>query len=123
MLTVCKRFTFEASHFLPNYPGNCANLHGHSYQLFVEVEGRREGMPEPSYSGMVIDFGELKKTVEDVVISQVDHAHLNDCISVVSTAENLVAWIRDRLLPWYGMGLVRICLYETEDSYAEWRRD
>jgi len=121
MLTVCKRFTFEAAHLLPGYAGACVRRHGHSYKLFVEVE-QRSGMPEPTYPGMVIDFGELKRIVKKVIISIVDHCDLNSIVQV-PTAENLVVWIRNQLLPHFGMGLVRIRLYETEDSYAEWKRD
>ena len=35
---VRRRFEFEAAHELPNHPGKCKNLHGHSYKLFVTVE-------------------------------------------------------------------------------------
>jgi len=121
MLTVCKRFTFEAAHSLPDYPGSCADRHGHSYKLFIEVRGGTDECLE-SYPGMVIDFRELTRIVKKEVLSVVDHCDLNDIVAI-STAENLVEWIRDWLLPYFNESLVRIRLYETEDSYAEWRRD
>ena len=36
-IEVTKIFRFESAHNLPNYEGDCANLHGHSYKLEVTV--------------------------------------------------------------------------------------
>ena len=38
-MRVRRRFRFEAAHELPRHPGKCRKLHGHSYELFVVVEG------------------------------------------------------------------------------------
>ena len=62
LLRLTKRFTFEMAHALPSYSGKCHNIHGHSYKLFVTVEGE-PSLAEGSPTGMVIDFGDLKKEV------------------------------------------------------------
>ena len=36
-MRVRRRFGFEAAHRLPNHPGKCRELHGHSYVLVVTV--------------------------------------------------------------------------------------
>lgn len=139
-ITVVKEFSFAASHFLPNHPGKCQNLHGHTYKLQVGVRGKVD--PE---TGMVVDFGKLKDLVEKTIIEKLDHAYLNEMgwrekddadeilqgfPSGLPTAELMTEWIV-RVLGGYLMteweDLVKLCfvrLYENPISpiaYAEWR--
>jgi len=120
-MRVCKVFSFDAAHRLPNYEGKCANLHGHRWVLEVEVSGR------VGEDGMVVDFAKLKKTVNELVIDKLDHSYLNDIVEN-PTCENLLELIREILsepLSYvsYFDSLERLRLYETPDSFAEWRRD
>ena len=103
-----KEYGFEAAHFIYNHPGKCRNLHGHSYKLFVSLEGQVQ--PE---TGMIIDFDDLSKVVQKV-IQQLDHRFLNDLIPL-STAENISAWIWDQLKPELP-GLCQLELFETADN-------
>lgn len=114
-IKVCKRFTFEAAHYLPNYDGPCKNLHGHSFKLLVEVKGHIN--PE---TGMVIDFKELKKIVDESIISMLDHSDLNQLLSN-PTAEYMVYYIWTVIRPTLprGVTLSKVRLYETEGSYVE----
>lgn len=68
-LLLTKKFTFEMAHALDGYNGKCANLHGHSYHLEVTIEGS-----ELNPDGMAIDFGSIKQTVQQAIISRFDHA-------------------------------------------------
>jgi len=72
-MIVGKEFTFDAAHFLPNYEGKCANMHGHTYRLRVEVKGHLD-----VETAMVVDFGDLKRVVKKAVIDEYDHTLLND---------------------------------------------
>ena len=74
-MKVRRRFRFEAAHRLPEHPGKCRELHGHSYELVVNMEGPIE---EPS--GMVIDFSDLKQIVRERVVQRLDHRNVNDII-------------------------------------------
>ena len=38
-LRLTKAFGFEMAHALTGYDGKCCNIHGHSYKLFVTIEG------------------------------------------------------------------------------------
>ena len=72
-IRITKEFRFEMAHLLWNYDGLCKNIHGHSYILNVTVIG------EPASNncrnaGMVIDFAELKKIVNEEIINQFDHS-------------------------------------------------
>ena len=104
-----KEYGFEAAHFIYNHPGKCRNLHGHSYKLFVSLEGQVN--PE---TGMIIDFDDLSKIVREKVIFPLDHRFLNDLIPL-STAENISAWIWGQLKPDLP-GLVQLELFETTDN-------
>lgn len=39
VLRITKQLSFEMAHALLGYDGKCQNIHGHSYKLFVTVEG------------------------------------------------------------------------------------
>lgn len=122
MLTVTKLFEFEAAHQLPNHKGKCKNLHGHSYKLEVEVASDT-GV---NASGMIMDFGDLKKLVGGLIESKLDHMYLNESLNMeYPTAENMILSIAHLLStrikkPFV---VVRARLWETSTSYAEWRRE
>ena len=124
MLTLTRRFTFEACHHLPFYDGACHRLHGHSYKMEVTVTGDVITDTKNPKCGMIIDFKDLNKLVNDVIISKYDHQDLNQFFSN-PTAEIMVAIISHSImdnLP-EGVDLVSVKLWETEDSYAEYSLD
>lgn len=135
---ITKEFRFEMSHLLWNYDGLCKNIHGHSYILFVTVMGDIITDTNNPKLGMVIDFGDLKKIVNQQIVSQMDHAVAiyekggheeirNLTERVVSlpyqpTCENMVVDFAQRIsnhLP-VGVSLFSIKLHETATSFAEW---
>ena len=113
-MEVFKRFTFEAAHRLPNHPGKCRELHGHSYVLVVAVD--RAVDPD---SGMAIDFGDLKAIVKREVVSRLDHRYVNDLMDN-PTAEVMAVWIWQRLAG-HLEGLAEIELHETENCSVVYR--
>ncbi|MGB9696344.1 MAG: 6-pyruvoyl trahydropterin synthase family protein [Ignavibacteria bacterium] len=68
-MKIAKEYRWEMGHRLPNHPGLCKNVHGHSYRMVVELEG------EVNENGMVIDFYELGKIVKPIV-EMFDHSFL-----------------------------------------------
>lgn len=64
--------TFAAAHFLRDFDGPCAKLHGHNYRVLVFVRGETLNS-----LGMVADFSDLKAALAQV-IEPLDHACLND---------------------------------------------
>ncbi|MBL0335454.1 MAG: 6-carboxytetrahydropterin synthase [Chitinophagaceae bacterium] len=142
MLSVTKIFRFEMAHALNGYQGPCRFIHGHSYELHVSicpVHTSHEYIPAP---GILYDFKELKKLVQETVISRLDH-HLvlsaeymekekpqqteenRFIMDAEPSAENLLLWIRHNLLIILpaSIKLHALRLYETKDSYAEWRSE
>jgi 6-pyruvoyltetrahydropterin/6-carboxytetrahydropterin synthase len=117
MLTVTKRFKFDAAHQLKGYEGDCGNVHGHTYTVDVTFYQPRDR--HPGYQGMVIDFKDIKLLVNPI-IEQLDHALINDFIAP-PTAENIVIHIVHRILKTsIGDGLYRVRVWEGLDSYAEY---
>jgi 6-pyruvoyltetrahydropterin/6-carboxytetrahydropterin synthase len=143
-IRVTKEFRFEMAHALWNYDGKCKNLHGHSYILNVTVIGEPVSDPLNSKCGMVIDFGDLKKIVNDAITDKMDHSvvfnkeapteqllstpEMFDRRHVVKfqpTCENLVVDFAEKLqkcLP-PSVYLHSLRLYETAGSFAEWFAD
>jgi 6-pyruvoyltetrahydropterin/6-carboxytetrahydropterin synthase len=141
VIRITKEFNFEAAHALHNYDGKCRNLHGHSYKLFVTVKGTPiEDINHPKL-GMVMDFGELKKIINTLIIQKFDHTVILNGYSQISnpifgheifenkiltpyqpTCENMAADFAGGIkanLP-SQIELVSVRLYETNTSYAEW---
>jgi 6-pyruvoyltetrahydropterin/6-carboxytetrahydropterin synthase len=88
--------------------------HGHTYGLDVTVEGGID--PE---SGYLMDFGLLKRAVEDSVVRRLDRRHLNFDVDFLAginpTAENIAVAIWRQLSPRVAPAkLVRVTLHETE---------
>lgn len=85
---------FEAAHFLRNYPGKCARLHGHSWTIVAVVQGRELNELE-----ILIDFKDLKSELNKI-LDEFDHRYLNELPPFTEkspTAENLAREIFDRL--------------------------
>ena len=119
MISVTKRFRFEAAHNLPEYPGDCAKIHGHSYVLDITFEAPYDHDYQPPIKGMVIDFKDIKEHVGPIV-DKLDHTMLND-IFPIPTAERMVKWLVNEIQQTpVGTGLIRVRLWETADSYATW---
>lgn len=141
MIRVTKIFNFEMAHALWNYNGPCKNIHGHSYKLHVTVSGNPESDPENIKFGMVIDFGDLKRIVQENIIDRFDHSvvvskkaphnfmqnidQMFDKYEITDyqpTCENMVihfAEIISDKLP-VNVSLHNLRLFETENSYADW---
>jgi 6-pyruvoyltetrahydropterin/6-carboxytetrahydropterin synthase len=80
--------TIDSSHVIPNHPGKCARLHGHTYRFQVWLSG-----PVDETTGMLVDFFDVKREIDAW-----DHRHLNDEVAFVPTAELLAAEMRRRIL-------------------------
>ncbi|TDI70837.1 MAG: 6-carboxytetrahydropterin synthase [Bacteroidetes bacterium] len=139
-MKIAKRFRWEGAHRLPWHDGLCKNLHGHSYTMFVEVEG------EPDERGLLMDFKDLKMCLTELVDAW-DHGTIidqndSDLLDVMqskswkhyvipydTTAENMCIYAADYLIEHSGQVLldhhihtVRVRISETETCYAEAER-
>jgi 6-pyruvoyltetrahydropterin/6-carboxytetrahydropterin synthase len=140
MISITKIFHFETAHAIYNYNGACKNIHGHSYQLYVTVKCVNEtGNDFIPGQGFVIDFKDLKKQVSEIINEIFDHkmllsrqfleAHpeLSGFTNLIiwetePTVENILIFLSQKLKNKFpqNTNLVRLKLFETKDSFAEW---
>ena len=97
---------------LPNHPGKCSRLHGHSYRLDVALEGPLQA--DGPAAGMVEDFEVVSRVVKAAVIAELDHRSLNELIEN-PTAENIVRWVWERLAAELPL-LTELTLWETRKA-------
>jgi 6-pyruvoyltetrahydropterin/6-carboxytetrahydropterin synthase len=114
---VIKTFRFEAAHRLPNVPAGhkCRNLHGHSYRVDVHVAG-----PVGERTGWVIDFGDIKRTVEPI-LAELDHRCLNELPGLENpTSERIAKHLYDKIAPMLP-GLSAVTVWESDTSRCTYR--
>lgn len=120
-MKVTREFSFSAAHHLTDYKGKCEHPHGHTYRLAVTVEGPIQK------NGLVLDFVELKKVVNEKVLEFLDHSDLNDAFPNPS-AENVVVWIWEKLnnigeLTGTKTKLVELKLWEGDNTFVTYEGD
>lgn len=95
-MEIYREFKFDAAHRLPNLPDGhrCANLHGHTFAVFVHIEGK-----VGNDTGWVKDYGEIKSVCAPV-IDMLDHRYLNDIAGLENpTSERIAQWLWKRIKP------------------------
>ncbi len=107
------RDKFSAAHFLREYKGKCEKIHGHTFQVEVELEVR-----ELDAAGIGVDFTEIKRLLADVLP---DHALLNDLFPFNPSAENLARHFYEALRPRLPVSAVTV--WESEDASATYAED
>ena len=84
--------TFDAAHYLENYDGDCARMHGHTYRVQICVAG--ETLDQKF--GMLMDFKEMKKALNQL-IAKLDHQVLNEVLDFNTTAELIAKYFYDQV--------------------------
>jgi len=140
-MRVSKTVTFDMAHRITNHKGKCQNLHGHTYRIEVVLEGGLVNQKDASDLGMVMDFGMLKKIVDDSIVNKYDHSTMiwsDDKLLIPmfkklakkgmnvhfvdfpTTAENMSIYFFYEIahrLP-QGVKLVEVNVWETPNAYA-----
>jgi 6-pyruvoyltetrahydropterin/6-carboxytetrahydropterin synthase len=129
MFKVSREIDFCYGHRLLNYPGKCRHLHGHNGRATITIEAS-----DLDGRGMVVDFSEIKGTVNRWVDENLDHRmilHRDDpavpvlrqlgepmfLIDVNPTAENIAKLIFDYAVE-QGFPVVEVRLWETPHCCA-----
>ena len=56
------------AHAIDGYPGACKNIHGHSYELHVQVNSGNQSNEYIEGIGLAIDFKDIKNIVKNHII-------------------------------------------------------
>ncbi|HOM64902.1 MAG TPA: 6-carboxytetrahydropterin synthase [Ignavibacteriales bacterium] len=132
-MKIAKSFKWEMGHRLSFHKDKCANIHGHSYVLEVEMKG------DILQDGMVLDYY-LFNVIIKPLINELDHScalHKDDTEFIeffkkmnmklfimdnYPTAENLAIYIlnyiKNKDLP-KNIKKIKVKVKETENTYAE----
>lgn len=132
MYRVTREFDFCYGHRLLNYEGKCRHLHGHNGRAVITLEA--ETLDE---RGMLVDFTDIKTTVQRWVDENLDHNLLlcrDDPILPVlqargervfvmdrnPTAENIARLIFEQGKI-AGLPIIDVRLWETERCHASYQ--
>lgn len=149
MFRISKEIQFDAGHRVPDHSSKCKNPHGHRYRVVAHLESEAL-MEDGSETGMVKDFGFLKRLLTTHVHDYLDHGFIvykgdlpmltmfdhqwgDKQYSImwkiiefpyVPTAENIARWVYERLDHYIGnqpnFELVKVEVWETPTSMAEY---
>ena len=134
MYSVTKRIEFCYGHRLLDYDGICQHPHGHNAVAEIEVGAR-----ELDSRNMVCDFGDIKRIVKAWIDKELDHKmllrHDDPLVKPLQqlgepmflldsnpTVERLARLIYD-FTSQQGFPVVRVTLWETPTSFAEYREE
>lgn len=144
-ITITRKFAFDAAHRVMRHESKCATLHGHRYDIEVEVEAVSG---ELDSVGRVVDFGELKQKIGGWIDDNLDHTTIigPDDRGLIDfcwnehtehgkrrpfvlfqgqgepTAENIAAMLGHRVQMIVGLAfkVVRVTVWETPNCEATW---
>jgi 6-pyruvoyltetrahydropterin/6-carboxytetrahydropterin synthase len=111
ILTVRDRF--HAAHYLKEYKGKCEKMHGHTFQVEVQVEVNRLDR-----TGIGIDFNVIKEKLNEVLP---DHTLLNEVFDFNPSAENLSRHFFLELKKYFPVKSVTV--WESTDASATYSED
>ena len=98
---------------------NNPNSHGHNYLLYVTLQGE----PDPR-TGTLEDFPKFDQMIKEQVSNRYDHHYLDQDFEEfkekVSTAENILVIVWERLFPFLSSHLYQLKLIETRDNHFEY---
>ena len=127
MYTLSTEAAFDAAHFLTNYVGKCANIHGHRWRVVANISGELN-------NGMVVDFGVIKKdlkelcdyfdhsfivennSIDEALLKMLEEKFLIRIVNFRTTAENFSKYFYDELSKKYEV--VSVEVYETPNNKA-----
>ena len=137
MYKITANESFDSAHFLRDYDGKCANIHGHRWKVLITA-GAEELSSHPQTRGMVTDFGDLKRDLREET-EALDHRLIiekdslrkktldalteeNFLITQVDfrpTAENFAKYFYDRMTE-KGYPVLESTVYETPNNCASY---
>ena len=140
MQQVTRRMEFAAAHRLQHHPGLCRNVHGHTYGVEMMVAG------DVGHDGMIADFHLLNNVMATEIAKNWDHALIlesSDPLATVMegcgdlrvmrlgsapTAEVFakalgLAFVCGFVALNLPVRVVRVRVFETLNSWADWCND
>ena len=108
--------TFDAAHALRGYDGPCENLHGHTWKVRIQLQGKKLNQ-----IGLLEDFKVLKQELKQI-LDQFDHKLLNDVKPFEvdnPSSENLARYIYKEMKRRKN-SLAKVTVWESATSCASY---
>lgn len=109
----------DSAHLLRGYQGKCANIHGHTWRVEVNLKGE-----QLNEIGLLVDFHDIKKIIKEVT-EAFDHKLINDFEpfdKVNPSSENLAKYffheIKKGLSTFGDVAIVKVLVSESRDTSA-----
>jgi len=130
--------SFSAAHRLLGYPGNCSNIHGHTYRVIMRLSVNHEELEFVTNElGIMVDFKTMKNFLQNwlninfdhaILLNSKDHKLIDFCkqegpktfvfFACNPTAENIAKIIFKNIKQEFTL-LQSIRVYESPITYAE----
>ena len=140
MYYIKTRAAFDSAHFLKDYNGKCANIHGHRWGIELTAAGSKL-TEHGEKKGMLMDFGDIKRELRALADS-FDHAYIYEKgtlmkktldaladegfrlieIPMRPTAENFAGYFFS-ILKEKGLPVKKVTVFETPDNCAAYEED
>lgn len=104
MYTLRYKTHFDAAHHLEDYMGKCANVHGHRWEVEIEIKTKEKTLD------MIVDFSTLK-----CIVDELDHTELNNVLNFNPTCENITKYLYDEILKQTGFKST-VTVWESPNS-------
>uniref|UniRef100_A0A8C6V0F0 6-pyruvoyl tetrahydrobiopterin synthase n=1 Tax=Neogobius melanostomus TaxID=47308 RepID=A0A8C6V0F0_9GOBI len=106
--------------------GKCNNPNGHGHNYKDVYERMVVCLQIDAETGMVMNLTDLKRYIEDVIMTPLDHKNLDKDVpyfaKVVSTTENLAVYIWDHMVKELPEGLLyEVKIHETDKNIVVYR--
>ena len=137
MYQITANESFDSAHFLQDYNGKCANIHGHRWNVQITV-GAEELSRQSQDRGMVTDFGDLKRDLreetealdhrliiergslrEKTLEALTEENFLIEQVDFRPTAENFAKYFYNRITE-KGYRVLESTVYETPNNCASY---
>ncbi len=101
---------FDSAHFLAGYEGKCSNIHGHRWEVCIEIWD--DNLKEDGCNrGMIVDFSKLKEDLSDET-DNLDHSLI---IEAGSLKEKTLLALREE-----DFRIIEVAFRPTAENFAKY---
>ncbi|KKN68906.1 hypothetical protein LCGC14_0446920 [marine sediment metagenome] len=125
MYVVRRTIEIDAGHRVPFHDSRCRHLHGHRYKIIASVSALSLVSPSTNApdSGMIIDFGAIKRVMMEHIHAKFDHCfmlwELDPLVMARHPEDRLVSYL-DRRVALLGNSIVPVPCIPTAEELAKY---
>jgi 6-pyruvoyltetrahydropterin/6-carboxytetrahydropterin synthase len=116
LLRISTERSFEAAHHNGPVTSHCHRVHGHSWTVRVQFTGQPDDLDQ---YGWLLDFGIIKKALDELLEAEYDHRDLNELMPVPS-AEHLAIRFASQMYLKLGRMPSKVSISEGKGNTVEW---